>query len=191
MTNIKPNRGYVAIDPIFEADSYTTKTGLELIKPDQYKGRCTQGIVKYIGEGVSKVKRGDYVFFSAYSGTLWHYADELLILLPEKRCEAKLNPSGETEIPGLYFKEIAGVTRELVSEIERIIYPYTNSREAFITFRDNLLRAVVQNSSYFPATYSHAVKFIASAFDAIPAKTINPDDPSNFLDLKHANIEDK
>lgn len=189
MQNLKPNRGYVAVDPIFEADTYTTKTGLELIKPDQYKGRCTQGVVKYVGEAVTKVKRGDYVFFSAYSGTLWNYKDELLIIIAEKGISCKLDLGEDTrEIPGLYFKE-AGINPELVDWIDRALREHTilNTVET----RDRILRGMLHNSSYFPATYSHVIKFIASAFDAIPVKELNINNPENFLDLTHANIEDK
>lgn len=189
MQNLKPNRGYVAVDPIFEADTYTTKTGLELIKPDQYKGRCTQGIVKYVGEGVNKVNRGDYVFFSGYSGSLWNYKDELLIIIAEKGISCKLDLHEDTrEIPGLYFKE-AGISKELIEEIDAEIELTLGVPSKHL--RDRILKAMLEHTSYFPATYSHAIKFIASAFDAIPTKELNPNDPENFLDLKHPNIEDK
>lgn len=98
-------RNIVAVVPLFDPD--TSAGGI--IIPEQAKGRCTQGIVKYLGPKCKNVKIADHVLFSAYSGTTIQVEGEgsVLIFIPESGIEAIIE-SPATNIPGLYFKSHGG-----------------------------------------------------------------------------------
>lgn len=99
MLRLGENR--VAVVPI--RDPEKSKGGI--IIPDQAKERIDQGIVKYIGPGVKDIKIGDLVFFSAYTGQLFDFDDEgLLIIFHEDFAIAILEEPPHTTIPGLFFK---------------------------------------------------------------------------------------
>ena len=93
-------RNIVAVVPLFDPDM----SAGGIIVPEQAKGRCTQGIVKYLGPKCKNVKIADHVLFSAYSGTTIQVEGEgsVLIFIPESGIEAIIE-SPATEIPGLYF----------------------------------------------------------------------------------------
>lgn len=93
----------VAVEPIFDDD----KIG-SIIVPEQAKGRCDQGLVKYIGSEVKMLEVGDHVLFSGYTGTLLELEDEgLLIIMPEDFIVAVVHDD-PIEIPDLYFKDREG-----------------------------------------------------------------------------------
>jgi co-chaperonin GroES (HSP10) len=92
----------VAIEPIFDKE----KVG-SLYVPDQAKRRCKQGIVKAIGRKVTTVKMGDYVFFPAYSGTVFLIEKEYSIILPEDALTAIHIPQ-DVDVSGLYFRDREG-----------------------------------------------------------------------------------
>lgn len=99
----------VAIIPLFDPD--VSPSGLIII-PEMAKERCDQGIVKYVGEGCKIVKEGDYVVFSGYSGRVFRFENEgVLIVLDERFIVAKVAGASldATEVPGLYFKGTDGV----------------------------------------------------------------------------------
>ena len=74
----------VGIEPIFDPD--TSAGGI--IIPEQAKGRCAQGIIKFIGRGcTSDLSIGDYVIFSGYDGDLVRFEDTLTIVLPESNIQ--------------------------------------------------------------------------------------------------------
>lgn len=80
--------------------------------------RCDQGIVKYIGKDVKDVERGDYVFFSGYSGTLLSIEDEgLLIVMEERFVICKYPVDQNMQIPGLYFMDAFGRPIEATFEV--------------------------------------------------------------------------
>lgn len=71
--------------------------------------RCDQGVIKYLGSDVKGLNRGDYVFFSGYSGTLVNIEDEGLLIIMEARfiiCTYDLDKY--MQIPGLYFMDTFG-----------------------------------------------------------------------------------
>ena len=94
----------VAVVPLFDPDNYG-----HIIIPDAAKERCDQGIVKYHGPDCERVKIGDHVIFSGYTGSTIEIEGEssLLIFLPEDACEAVLEEPN-TDVPGLYFKALDG-----------------------------------------------------------------------------------
>jgi len=94
-------RNIVAVVPLFDPDM----SAGGIIVPEQAKGRCTQGIVKYLGPRCKNIKIADHVLFRAYSGTTIQVEGEgsVLIFIPESGIEAVIE-SPATEIPGLYFK---------------------------------------------------------------------------------------
>lgn len=108
---LKLIRDLLAIAPIFENDVYQTRSGVTIIKPDIAKSRTTQGIIKYMGPKVRELHPGDYVFYTAYDGLLWHLPgyDGPLIILPERFIvAAKRTDIGDTIVPGLYFRTREG-----------------------------------------------------------------------------------
>lgn len=97
------------------------KHGGGLIIPDEAKPKVNQGIVKYVGTGVTDYKPGDYILFSAYSGTTVRIEGEgLFIILHEDFVTCTILPP-ETDIPGLYFKDIDGdywtATHEMIFDL--------------------------------------------------------------------------
>src|SRR6266576_215792 len=102
-------RNIVAIIPLFDPD----RSAGGIIIPDQAKGRCTQGIVKYLGPKCKNVKIADHVLFNAYTGTTISLEGEgsVLIFLPESGIEAIIEDPA-TEVLGLYCMERDPRTRE-------------------------------------------------------------------------------
>lgn len=78
-TGFRLKRDDVGLEPIF--DSPKSEGGLWI--PDQAKGRCTQGIVKYKGPEVRDLNIGDYCIFSGYNGDIIAYGSELILVMPE------------------------------------------------------------------------------------------------------------
>lgn len=96
-----PNK--VAVEPIFDPDTIGS-----IIVPDQAKGRCDQGLVKYVGSECKVVQVGDHVLFSGYTGTLMQLEGEgLLIILPEEFV-VSIVYDDPIEIEGLYFRDKEG-----------------------------------------------------------------------------------
>jgi chaperonin GroES len=96
----------VAIKPIWEKE--VTSGGI--IIPEIARERTKQGIVKYIGPDVKDLQPGDYVYFSAYDGTLFYSDSEgYLIIMREYFVAAhRTEQVFDTDIPGLYFKDREG-----------------------------------------------------------------------------------
>lgn len=104
-------RGKIACVPVFDTNDTGIKgyDGSNIILLDQYRERVDQGIVKYVGNGVT-VERfgfhiGDLVIFSGYTGELVNIeGDGLFIILPARfvTCTVQTQP---TEVPGLFFQD--------------------------------------------------------------------------------------
>lgn len=104
-TGISGVEGHV--DPLGVSMGFKQGGGsIELL--DKYRERVDQGIVKYIGAGVT-IERfgfeiGDHVIFSGYTGELVSIGGEgLFILLPARFVVATVNTQ-PTEVPGLWFQ---------------------------------------------------------------------------------------
>jgi co-chaperonin GroES (HSP10) len=79
-----------------------------IIIPDEAKHRCTQGVVKYIGESVRLVSPGDHVLFPAYDGsTVILEGEGTLIFLEESSIQAIITDPIEF-VSGLYHKDSDG-----------------------------------------------------------------------------------
>ena len=101
----------VIIEPMFEPEMVGS-----LYIPDTSRARVNQGIVKYIGPSVTSVHPGDHVLFSGYSGTTMKLEGEgTVIIMPEKMITAVLIDE-PFDIPGLYFKDKAGLYWEATYE---------------------------------------------------------------------------
>ena len=79
---------------------------------DEYRERIDQGIVKYVGSGVTREKNGfgigDMVIFSGYSGELVSIEGEgLFIILPARFVVAQIITE-PTQIDGLFFQDTEG-----------------------------------------------------------------------------------
>lgn len=182
---MKPRRGNIAVAPIFERDTYESDI-IDLIKPDQWKGRSTQGIVKYLGEGIpDDIQKGDYVFFSAYTGTLWSIGDELLIIMGQSKIIGKRDISeDDRQVPGLYFK---GVTdwddtrlriRDHLLLIKQIDFRTDESYARQVI--DNIIKST--QPQYWPADYAQSIKLIAASIDdALTLVERDPQNQENFL----------
>ena len=104
-------RGKIACVPIFDSNDTGIKgyDGSTIILLDQYRERVDQGIVKYVGDGVT-VERfgfniGDLVIFSGYTGELVNIEGEgLFILLPARFVVATVSRQ-PTEVPGVFFQD--------------------------------------------------------------------------------------
>ena len=136
-------------DDVDAALGFQKPTSGNIILLDQYKERVDQGIVKYVGAGVTREKNGfgigDMVIFSGYSGELVSIEGEgLFIILPARFIKARIEPE-PTVVSGLYFKS-AGVHGEFKYE-------------------------------YFPATYEKAIELIAQALEETSALKITKDRP--------------
>lgn len=93
----------IAVEPIFEPD----KIGSIFI-PDQAKSRANQGIVKYIGPGVTSVAVGDHILFGGYIGTTIHLEGEGTLIVVEEPFVQAVIHDGVTNVPGLFFKDKQG-----------------------------------------------------------------------------------
>lgn len=92
----------VAITPIHDPD--ISPEGI--IIPAVAKGRCDQGIVKYVGSQVPDyIQPGMYVIFSGYAGTLVNIEGEGTFIITRHHTIAAIIPEVQNvEVPGLYFK---------------------------------------------------------------------------------------
>ena len=113
---LKLPRGRVACVPIFDSSdsgiSGTEKGSGNIIILDEYRERVDQGIVKYIGAGVTRERYGfgigDMVIFSGYSGELVSIEGEgLFIILPARFVVCAIIPE-PTQIDGLFFQDTDG-----------------------------------------------------------------------------------
>ena len=113
---LKLPRGRVACVPIFDSNdsgiSGTEKGSGNIIILDEYRERVDQGIVKYVGAGVTRERYGfgigDMVIFSGYSGELVSIEGEgLFIILPARFVVCAIIPE-PTQIDGLFFQDTDG-----------------------------------------------------------------------------------
>lgn len=108
-TGIKGVEGHV--DPLGVSMGFKQGAGsIQLL--DKYRERVDQGIVKYMGDGVTMERFGftigDHVIFSGYTGELVSIEGEgLFILLPARFVVATVNTE-PTQVPGLFFQELNG-----------------------------------------------------------------------------------
>lgn len=109
----------VGIEPIF--DNTVSKGGI--IIPDAAKGRCAQGIVKYLGPNVKDLQVGDYVIFSGYNGDLIAFEDELVITMPEDFVQARLKIDSKITLHTEHGK-ITYDYSALMQEIRQQIEPF-------------------------------------------------------------------
>ena len=121
---LKIPKNKVAVDPISESE----KRG-SLYIPEQSIGRIKQGIVKYIGSEVSSVEVGDYVFFSAYAGTMFRLEGEgTLLFLQEENLVAILKER-TTDINGLFF--YGGDGKYFTATFEQAMHLITQAMSKF------------------------------------------------------------
>lgn len=156
----------IAVKPILDPDK--SQGGIWI--PDIAKERTDQGIVKYVGPNCKDVQVGDYILFSAYTGTTVQFeqdGDGVLIIFDERFAVCKLhNP--DTNINGLYFK--AKVEPEeiedLKHEIERVISVCVNTNNISDDAINMILALMLKHESakYFSATYEMAMNLIAESF---------------------------
>ncbi len=150
---LKLPRNRVACVPIFDSSdsgiSGTEKGSGTIELLDEYRERVDQGIVKYIGAGVTREKNGfgigDMVIFSGYSGEIVSIEGEgLFIILPARFVVASIEPE-PTVVSGLYFKLSSPASASL--------------------------------DEYFPATYEKAVELIAKALGETSVIKVAKDRP--------------
>jgi co-chaperonin GroES (HSP10) len=153
-------KGYVDAKP---DSGYKRSESGNIILLDEYRERVDQGIVKYVGAGVTRERYGfgigDMVIFSGYSGELVSIEGEgLFIILPARFvvCSIETKP---TVVSGLYFKSSYPVSASLDGE-------------------------------YFPATYEKAVELIAQALGETSVIKIAKDRP-DLEDYKRVEEEDE
>ncbi|HEC63664.1 MAG TPA: hypothetical protein ENI23_00055 [bacterium] len=155
---LKLSRNRVACIPIFDSSDSGiggTEKGSDSIKLlDEYRERVDQGIVKYVGAGVTREKNGfgvgDMVIFSGYSGELVSIEGEgLFIILPARFVVAHIEPE-PTVVSGLYFMSPGKASKS---------FPFGTTGE------------------YFPATYEKAMELIAKALGETSVIKIAKDRP--------------
>ena len=108
---IRLPRGKIACVPIFDSNDTGIKghDGSSIVLLDKYRERVDQGIVKYVGDGVT-IERfgfniGDLVIFSGYTGELVNIeGDGLFIILPARFVTATVQTQ-PTEVSGLFFQD--------------------------------------------------------------------------------------
>ncbi len=175
---LKLLRYRVACIPIFDSSStgiegfkgavadkgYTKPKDGNIVLLDDYRERVDQGIVKYIGAGVTRERFGfgigDMVIFSGYSGELVSIEGEgLFIILPARFVSATIIPE-PTVVSGLFFKSAAKGQPEGMS-------------------MDDYLTAMSSGEldEYFPATYEKAMELIAKALEETSIIEIAKDRP--------------
>lgn len=142
---LTPKPKHVAIRPLYDPDMLETASGVQLIIPDTAKGRCDQGIVKYVGEGCKLVSVLDHVVFSGYSGTLLDIEGEdgQLIFMPEKfiTCIVHDEP---LLIPGLYLmhkreSKVAALNPDYsVASLESIVELTARQYSKYTTIKPSL-----------------------------------------------------
>lgn len=178
---LKLPRNRVACIPIFDSSStgiegfkgavadkgYTKPKDGKIILLDEYRERVDQGIVKYVGAGVTREKNGfgigDMVIFSGYSGELVSIEGEgLFIILPARFVVCCIIPK-PTVVSGLFFMS---VNDDLSAEYE------------------------YGKEEYFPATYEKAMELIAKALEETSIIKIGKDRPT-LEDYKRAEEDDE
>jgi co-chaperonin GroES (HSP10) len=97
-------KGYVDTKP---DPGYKRSESGNILLLDEYRERVDQGIVKYVGAGVTREKNGfgigDMVIFSGYSGELVSIEGEgLFIILPARFVVCAIIPE-PTVVSGLYL----------------------------------------------------------------------------------------
>ncbi|HEC63929.1 MAG TPA: hypothetical protein ENI23_01400 [bacterium] len=167
---LKLPRNRVACVPIFDSSDSgikgydDAKAALGYQKPtsgniellDEYKERVDQGIVKYVGAGVTRERYGfgigDMVIFSGYTGELVSIEGEgLYIIFPARFVVARIIPE-PTVVSGLFFKGTGKVYKFGARKGEEI-------------------------DEYFPATYEKAMELIAQALAETSVLKITKDRP--------------
>ncbi len=202
---LKIPRGKIACVPIFDRldsgikgyDDAEAALGFQkpksgnIITLDQYRERCDQGIVKYVGGGVSKkedgtvislgeefgFKIGDHIIFSGYTGELVNFEGEgLFIIFPAKFVTATVFTE-PTEIPGLFFQDGTG-SREKdhgkvsIARMEELILKAGGRTR--IRPEDGHTIEILEEPEYFPATYEMAMQLIAEAMTPLKIKKDRP-----------------
>lgn len=166
MINLLRNK--VACVPIFDSSDSGFKgyDGKDIKLLDQYKERVDQGIVKYVGAGVTEEKYGfkigDLVIFSGYTGSLVNIEGEgLFIIMPARFVSCKIETE-PTEVSGLFF---AG--EEATDNCKNCSYEEEyHTKNSFCNHCGNF--EPKYESSYFPATYEKAMELIAKSFQEAP-----------------------
>ncbi len=157
---LKLPRNRVACIPIFDSSdtgiSGTEKGSNNIIFLESSRERVDQGIVKYVGSGVTREKNGfgigDMVIFSGYSGELVSIEGEgLFIIIPARFIKARIIPE-PTVVSGLFFKSVGEVYKYGVKAGEEI-------------------------EEYFPATYEKAMELIAKALEETSVIEVARDRP--------------
>jgi len=162
-------RNRVACVPIFDSSDsgikgydnaeaalgYQKPKSGNIVLHDAYRERVDQGLVKYVGAGVTREKNGfgvgDMVIFSGYSGELVSIEGEgLFIILPARFIVASI-VTEPTVVSGLYFK---------------------SSKQVGISLGDPIYQ-----EEYFPATYEKAIELIAQALEGTSTIKIAKDRP--------------
>lgn len=162
-----PTRNLVRIKPKFESDKISTNSGLILYKHDSYKRRTTQGIVELVGPEVkADVCIGDYVFYSAYDGTLFGHENEVFILMPDDKIMARLENIPATGIVGLYVREKIDFSKngqklwQLYNDFKASWEP-DEAQNEFGDFMDYLANNVDAYGAYFEAPFEAAINLIS------------------------------
>ncbi|HEC63930.1 MAG TPA: hypothetical protein ENI23_01405, partial [bacterium] len=109
---VTPDSGIKGHDDAEAALGYQKPKSGNIEFLDEYKERVDQGIVKYVGSGVTREKNGfgigDMVIFSGYSGELVSIEGEgLFIILPARFVVAQIITE-PTQIDGLFFQDTEG-----------------------------------------------------------------------------------
>ncbi|KKM72759.1 hypothetical protein LCGC14_1417270 [marine sediment metagenome] len=186
---LKLPRNRVACVPIFDSSDsgvlgdITAKPDPGWKKPksgniqvlDEYRERVDQGIVKYVGAGVTREKNGfgigDMVIFSGYSGELVSIEGEgLFIILPARFVVCAIIPE-PTVVSGLYFKSTS--QKEVINQ-------------GIVTYKFDPTTGI---SEYFPATYEKAVELIAKALGETSVIKVAKDRP-DLEDYKRVEEDD-
>ena len=174
---LKLPRNRVACVPIFDSSDsgikgyddaeaamgYQKPKSGNLVIPEQFKERVDQGIVKYVGSGVTREKNGfgigDMVIFSGYTGELVSIEGEgLFIILPARFVVATIIPE-PTVVSGLFFK--------------------------------NASQLSALDDEYFPATYEKAIELIALSLQETSVHQIAKDRPklSDYSEVEEEDNE--
>ena len=156
-------KGYENADP---ALGYQKPKSGNIILLDEYRERVDQGIVKYVGAGVTREKYGfgigDMVIFSGYSGELVSIEGEGLFIILPARFVAATIITEPTVVSGLYFMSPGKASKS---------FPFGPTGE------------------YFPATYEKAIELIAKALGETSTIKIAKD-KLTLEDYKEAEEED-
>ena len=181
---LKLPRNRVACIPIFDSSdtgiSGTEKGSGNITLLESSRERVDQGIVKYVGAGVTREKNGfgvgDMVIFSGYSGELVSIEGEgLFIILPARFVVAQIITK-PTVVSGLYFREAPITERPEGMSID----DYRTAQSA----------GEIGGDEYFPATYEKAMELIAKSLEETSAIEIAKDRPT-LEDYERAEEDDK